>query len=141
MSITETAVRIAEKYDIREFDVIVDDRGRVSMPCFDAHKFVGRDPSDLCIAVFAHGFLDIKAERKHDQKSCQADLASLLYEDFVDYLMDIARQLVRLNKLTSDVRGFPAAVEKCLDDGVTPAACTELVLRTFTTDELEALFD
>ena len=145
---SETAVRIAEKHDLKEFDVIVDDRGRVSRPGFNLpektpdlrSEILDQEHFELCVAIVAHGFLDQKAQRKHDMKSCPEDLPSQLYNDIVDSLMDIARQLVRLGKLTSDVRGYSAAVKKCVDDGVTPAACTELVLRALTLEEMSTYF-
>lgn len=145
---SDTAVRIAEKYDLQEFDVIVDDRGRVSTPSFDLAEYGPdltspiEDPEhfELCVAIVAHGFLSTKAERRHATRSCPEELSSILYNDFVDELMEIARQLVRLDKLKGDVRGYAAAVRKCVDEGVTPEACTELVLQALTLEEMSTYF-
>ena len=145
---SKTAVRIAAKFDMREFDVVLDDRGRVTRPCFKlpgprpdfGSEIVDREHYELCVALVAHGFLDTKAQRKHYMQSCPEGLKAQLYDDIVDALMDIARRLARLDKLTSDVRCYPAAVRKCVDEGVTPSACTELVLRTLTLEEISTYF-
>jgi hypothetical protein len=132
------AVRIAEKYGMKDFDVTVSGRGNVSTPGFDLPENAPEVYTchDLCVATVAHGFLDRKARRKHQQS-----LAQLLYDDIFDELMEIASFLARHDKLTSDVRGYSAAVRKCVyDDGVTPAACTELVLRALTPEELSTYF-
>jgi hypothetical protein len=143
-----TAIRIAVTHDLHDFDVTVTDRGNVSVPSFGlpecgpdlTSEIVDQEHFELCVAIVAHGFLATKAERKHDTRTCPGELMSILYNDFVDELMEIARQLVRLDKLKGDPRLYAAAVRKCIDDGVTPAACTELVLQTLTQEELSTYF-
>lgn len=84
-------------------------------------EIVDNEHYELCVAIIAHGFLDRKAQRKHDLKARPDDLSEMLYDDIVEDLMNIAKELVRLDKLTSDVRGYAAAVGKCVDDGARPA--------------------
>jgi hypothetical protein len=45
------------------------------------------------------------------------------------------KALAMHGSLESDARGIRAAVDKCIEDGATPLACMELVLKTMTVNE------
>lgn len=53
----------------------------------------------------------------------------------LDILGDHVKVLAMDGSLESDARGMRAAVDKCIEDGATPLACMQLVLKTMTANE------